>query len=180
MIAVAIDESADDVRPWVDGITMPVLLDREHVLTEVFAISNVPAVVWIDEAGRIARPTAVAFGSDMFKDFTGVDAEPHLEAVREWVRDGTEPSGATGAPETVADLSDATLHALVKRASALLKANLGEGPRITRTALSGPKFWAYGRRGRACFRCGGAIDMIRQGAPPGRSTYYCRGCQTIP
>ncbi len=80
----------------------------------------------------------------------------------------------------VADLDDATLHALVKRASALLKANLGDGPRITRNALTGPRFWAYGRRGRGCFRCGGAVDMIRQGAPPGRSTYYCRGCQTIP
>lgn len=80
----------------------------------------------------------------------------------------------------VAELDDATLHALVKRASALLKANLGAGPRITRNALVGPRFWAYGRRGRACFRCGGAIDMVRQGAPPGRSTYYCRGCQTVP
>jgi len=80
----------------------------------------------------------------------------------------------------VSSLDDATLHALVKRASALLKANLGDGPRITRNALTGPKFWAYGRRGRACFRCGGAVDMIRQGAPPGRSTYYCRGCQILP
>jgi endonuclease-8 len=80
----------------------------------------------------------------------------------------------------VAELDDATLHALVKRASALLKANLGQGPRITRNALTGPRFWAYGRAGRACFHCAGAIEMIRQGAPPGRSTYYCRGCQTIP
>jgi endonuclease-8 len=80
----------------------------------------------------------------------------------------------------VSALDDATLHALVKRASALLKANLGDGPRITRTALTGPKFWVYGRRGRTCFRCGSTVDMIRQGAPPGRSTYYCRGCQTLP
>ena len=106
MIAVAIDESADDVRPWVDGITMPVLLDREHVLTEVFAISNVPAVVWIDEDGRIARPTAVAFGSDMFKDFTGVGAGPHLDAVRRWVRDGTVDIDADTARTAVPDLTD--------------------------------------------------------------------------
>ena len=106
MIAVAIDESADDVRPWVDGITMPVLLDREHVLTEVFAISNVPAVVWIDEAGRIARPTAVAFGSDMFKDFTGVGADPHLDAVRRWVREGVVDVDADTARTAVPDLTD--------------------------------------------------------------------------
>ena len=80
----------------------------------------------------------------------------------------------------VAHLDEATLRALVQRASTLLKANLGDGPRITRNALTGPRFWAYGRAGRACFRCGGTIEMIRQGAPPGRSTYHCRGCQTIP
>ena len=80
----------------------------------------------------------------------------------------------------VVDLDDATLHSLVRRASALLGANLGDGPRVTRFALAGPKFWAYGRRGRACLRCGGTIEMIRQGAPPGRSTYHCRGCQTVP
>jgi endonuclease-8 len=80
----------------------------------------------------------------------------------------------------VAELDDATLLSLVRRASALLKANLGDGPRVTRSALTGPRFWVYGRRGRACFRCGAAIEMIRQGAPPGRSTYHCRGCQTVP
>jgi hypothetical protein len=106
VIAVAIDESADDVRPWVDGITMPVLLDREHLLTEVFAISNVPAVVWIDEAGRIARPTAVAFGSDMFKDFTGVGAGPHLDAVRRWVREGVVDIDTDTARTAVPDLAD--------------------------------------------------------------------------
>ena len=111
MLGVAIDESPDDVRPWVDGITFPVLIDAEHLLSELYAISNVPTVVWIDGDNRIVRPNGVAFGTDMFKDFTGVDAEPHLEAVREWVRDGTEPSGATGAPETVADLSDDEIRA---------------------------------------------------------------------
>jgi endonuclease-8 len=83
----------------------------------------------------------------------------------------------------VSALDEATLRALVKRARALLQANLGghgSRPRITRNALAGPKVWVYGRRGRTCFRCGSAVEMIRQGAPPGRSTYHCRGCQTIP
>jgi hypothetical protein len=106
VISVALDESADDVRPWVDGITMPVLLDREHVLTEVLAISNVPAVVWIDEDGNIARPNAVAFGSDMFIDFTGVGAGPHFDAVRRWVRDGTVDITNDAARDAVPDLTD--------------------------------------------------------------------------
>ena len=80
----------------------------------------------------------------------------------------------------VSALDDATLQALVVRASELLRQNLGDGPRVTRPGLTGPRFWVYGRRGRACLRCGGTVEMMRQGAPPGRSTYHCRGCQTLP
>ncbi len=71
VIAVAIDEATDEVRVLADGITYPVLMDPDHLLTELYAISNVPAVVWIDEHGRIARPNANEFGSDMFSEFTG-------------------------------------------------------------------------------------------------------------
>ena len=77
----------------------------------------------------------------------------------------------------VADLDDDALRGLVRRASTLLKRNLGSGPRITRPALTGSHFYVYGRRGKGCFRCRTAIEMIRQGAPPGRSTYHCPSCQ---
>lgn len=77
----------------------------------------------------------------------------------------------------VAELDDAALRRLVRRAVALLRANLGSGPRITRPSLAGSRFWVYGRAGRACFRCATAVAMIRQGAPPGRSSYYCPACQ---
>ena len=77
------DETVDDVRPWTDDITFPVLIDPEHLLTELYAISNVPTVVWIDENDHIVRPNGVAFSNDMFKDFTGVDSAPHLELVRQ-------------------------------------------------------------------------------------------------
>jgi peroxiredoxin len=111
VIAVAIDNSADDVRPWVEGVTYPVLVDRNHVLTELYAISNVPTVVWIDEDDRIVRPNGVAFGSDLFKDFTGVEAGPHRDAVRRWVNDGAEPLSDTEARRAVADLSDDEIRA---------------------------------------------------------------------
>ena len=106
VIAVALDESPDDVRPWTDGITLPVLIDPQHVLTEVYAISNVPAVVWIDEDDHIVRPTGVAFSNDMFKEFTGAESGPHLDAVRAWVRDGTVPMTDADARAAVPDLSD--------------------------------------------------------------------------
>ena len=91
VIAVAIDQDADDVRPFVDGLTMPVLYDPHHLLTELYAISNVPTVVWIDEHDRIVRPNAEAFGTDTFADFTGAESAPHLDLVRRWVRHGEVP-----------------------------------------------------------------------------------------
>jgi peroxiredoxin len=106
VIAVAIDNSPDDVRPWVDGITYPVLVDQNHLLTELYAISNVPTVVWIDEDDRIVRPNGVAFGSDLFKEFTGVESGPHMDAVRRWVNDGDEPISHDAARAAVAALSD--------------------------------------------------------------------------
>jgi hypothetical protein len=105
VIAVALDDSPDDVRPWTEGITFPVLIDPEHLLSELYAISNVPTVIWIDENDRIVRPNGVAFSNDMFKEFTGVDSEPHLELVRHWARAGVEPGGRADAPDAVADLS---------------------------------------------------------------------------
>ena len=80
----------------------------------------------------------------------------------------------------VSSLDDATLRALVVRASELLRQNLGNGPRVTRGGLTGPRFWVYGRLGRTCLRCPGTVERMQQGAPPGRSTYHCRGCQTVP
>jgi hypothetical protein len=108
VIAVALDEASDEVRPWTEGITFPVLIDPEHLLSELYAISNVPTVIWIDEDDRIVRPNGVAFSNDMFKEFTGVDSEPHLDLVRQWVRSGVQPSSSAsdaGSP-AVADLSD--------------------------------------------------------------------------
>jgi endonuclease-8 len=84
----------------------------------------------------------------------------------------TSPLAAT------AKLGDAKVRAIVRRASALMRMNLGRGPRVTRPSLGGGRFWVYGRRGRPCFACATPIAMIRQGAPPGRSTYHCPKCQT--
>jgi hypothetical protein len=103
---VAIDESVDDVRPWTDGITFPVLIDSDHVLTELYAISNVPTVLWIDEQDNIVRPNGVAYGTDMFKDFTNVESGPHMEALRRWVRDGEAPITAADARGAVGNLTD--------------------------------------------------------------------------
>lgn len=106
VVAVAIDHSADDVRPWTEGITMPVLYDPNHVLTESYAISNVPTVIWIDEEDTIARPNGLAFGSDIFADVTGVESGPHLDEIRRWATEGTLPVSEEHARQAVGDLSE--------------------------------------------------------------------------
>ena len=49
IIAVAIDENTETVSELATGSTYPVLMDEDHLLTELYAISNVPSVIWIDE-----------------------------------------------------------------------------------------------------------------------------------
>jgi hypothetical protein len=93
VITVALDKNTDDPRPWIEKAspTHPALIDTGHVLAELYNIVNVPTILWIDERGRIVRPNDVAFGTDTFKHITGLEAAPHLTALRAWVR-GAPPS----------------------------------------------------------------------------------------
>lgn len=81
------------------------LLDADHVLTELYAISNVPTVLLIDGDDTIVQPNWNAFGTDTFKEFTGVDTDAQLAAITAWVREGTPIIDADTAREAVGDLS---------------------------------------------------------------------------
>ena len=93
IITVALDQSAGDIRPYIEEAkpAHPSLIDTEHILAERYGMINIPTVVWIDETGTIVRPNEPAFGSDMFKDFHGMDPEIHKNELRAWVRHGTLP-----------------------------------------------------------------------------------------
>ncbi|MBX3223545.1 MAG: Fpg/Nei family DNA glycosylase [Labilithrix sp.] len=80
----------------------------------------------------------------------------------------------------VSELADDELVAILRRASALLRKNLGDGPRVTRPSLGGARLWVYGRGGRACLRCRTPIVRFLSGPSPGRSTYACPTCQQAP
>jgi endonuclease-8 len=75
--------------------------------------------------------------------------------------------------------------ALLGRAHDLLVKNRVRGARTTReegrpTRFGpgrGPRLWVYGRSGKPCLRCGTKIEMRRQG-DAGRSTYFCKTCQS--
>ncbi len=96
VITVALDKSPEDARPFIEAAAPahPSLIDSEHLVADLYDMINVPTVVWIDEQGRIARPNDVAFGSDQFKDLTGIESAPHLDALRRWVKEGNAPLSA--------------------------------------------------------------------------------------
>lgn len=111
VIAVAIDEDTEKIRELAEGITYPVLMDPQHVLTELYAVSNVPTVIWVDENDRIVRPNASEFGVDMFVEFTGVSREEHMQQVRDWVHHGTVPDdGEVVVDDLTDDEVQARLH----------------------------------------------------------------------
>ena len=76
--------------PWIEkakpGYT--VLIDEHHEVTRLYDMVNVPTSVWIDEKGRIVRPNEVAYVDDRLKPLHGVDAQPYLRALRDWVAKG--------------------------------------------------------------------------------------------
>lgn len=137
------------MRPWVEAIRFPVLIDPEHLLTELYAISNVPTVIWIDEDDRIVRPNGVAFGTDTFKDFTGAEAGPHMDAVRRWVRSGDVPIAAEQARHAVDDLTEdevrARLHFRVAAHARRAGADATARRHFDRAAELAPNDWTIRR-----------------------------------
>lgn len=88
MIAVALDADEVAVREWAtkEPMTMPILIDKFHIVADLYGIVNVPAAIWIDENDKIVRPADSIPGSDMFRSFTNVDSEVHHNLLRNWVR----------------------------------------------------------------------------------------------
>jgi hypothetical protein len=93
VITVALDRSIDDARPWIEAAapTHPSLIDTEHVVADLYNMVNVPTVVWIDEAGRIARPNDVHYVSSEFASLTRFHPRKPLAALRAWVHGEAAP-----------------------------------------------------------------------------------------
>jgi peroxiredoxin len=92
VVAVAIDEDPEEVRPFTEGVDIPVLIDRDRTFAERYALTNVPMVVWVDEDGQVVRGHDVAFGSEQFREFHGIDSSDHRDELRRWVREGVVPA----------------------------------------------------------------------------------------
>lgn len=91
IVSVAQDTTGiKDAGPWITAAhaTFTVLIDENHLVSKLYNMVNVPTGVWIDEHGKIVRPNEVAFVDDRFKNFSGLDSAPYLNALRDWIEKG--------------------------------------------------------------------------------------------
>ncbi len=87
---VALDRRADDPRPFIEAAkpTHPSVIDSDHRVAELYHVVNVPTMIWIDEAGRVCRPSDSQYGTDTFTQFHHKQSAPYLDMIRAWVADG--------------------------------------------------------------------------------------------
>jgi hypothetical protein len=148
----------------------PCLIDESHELAVKYGMSNVPMAVWIDEAGRIVRPSEPAGVTDHFRSMDPESFEiPHddaaaleanraryVDALRDWVDNGDKSEYAL-TPEQVRERAHRPLETEVvaglhiRIASHLFQQ--GDAPAAKRHAEAAvelcPEKWNYRRQSMA-------------------------------
>jgi len=116
VLAVSFDSRApDQSRQWIESanLTYPALLDPEHEVADLYNMVNVPNAVWVDEDGRIVRPSETAGAGDEWRTITKESMPADLErmkerrdryvqALRDWVRNGPAAAAALRRDEAAA------------------------------------------------------------------------------
>ena len=126
IVSVAMDSDVEAARPWVEEAspTFITLVDQEHRLSALYNMVNVPQSVWIDEAGRIVRPTESGGSIDILREFdpalggfpeeaqarAGKAKETYLGAVRDWAINGSNSQFALSPEEVQAHLEPMGAH----------------------------------------------------------------------
>jgi tetratricopeptide (TPR) repeat protein len=149
VVTVALDVDPEKARPFIEAAEPehPSLIDRAHVVDELFGIVNVPNSVWIDEEGMIVRPVDVAnvqpsiaariksgalklpddmppLRAEIMEEAKKIRSEPetYLAALRDWVEKGAESEWAR-TPDEVIERSEPRSR---ERAEAAVQFELGE------------------------------------------------------
>ena len=122
-MTVALDLDPEAARPFIEAAKPdhPSLIDRAHLVDELFGIVNVPSGVWIDESGTIVRPPETAYPQRPYfldreippdasprmaarvteaRKFQ-VDAEGYVAALRDWVARGSKSRFALSLDEVL-------------------------------------------------------------------------------
>ncbi len=70
VVTVALDIDPERARPYIEkaGPEHPSLIDRNHIVDELFGVFHVPNSVWIDEEGMIVRPAEISNVGPSFMD----------------------------------------------------------------------------------------------------------------
>lgn len=170
VLAVAMDSREGDPRPWIEAArpTYPTLIDRDHLLADLYHLVNVPQAVWIDEGGRIVRPPEPAGAWEGFRRMdratrqlpeeaarlTARARQIYLDAIRDWVRQGDRSphvldAGRARAALAVPTEQTAAAHATFRLAQELLRRGEGEEGRRWLEAASRlhPESWCIWRQG---------------------------------
>ena len=100
------DSDIEAARPWVEAAnpTYVTLIDQSHRLSSLYNMVNVPQAVWIDEQGRVVRPTETGGSIDVLREFdmekkafqpgamerAQVAKATYLDAVKDWAIHGAE------------------------------------------------------------------------------------------
>ena len=117
---------ADGCRAFIEAAQPqhPSLIDRHHLLAELFGVVNIPQSIWIDERGIIVRPAetapeppnpdappALELPDEMPQHFVEMmgeaakiqqDPEAYHAALRDWVEKGVDSEFALSPEEVVA------------------------------------------------------------------------------
>lgn len=118
IVSVAMDSDIEAARPWIEEANpaYTVLIDTRHQLSSLYNMVNVPQAVWIDEEGRIVRPTETGGSIDILREFdmetmsfkpdalerAGAAKATYESAVKDWAINGSD-SKYVFSPDQVRD-----------------------------------------------------------------------------
>jgi hypothetical protein len=119
----------------------PCLIDRDHVVAQLYGVVNVPTAVWIDETGRIVRPAEPAGAADGFRTMNPTTYEMpeeaaadnkrrrriYVDALRDWIAKGAQSEHALPPEEVQRRMADPT------RSEALADAHFRVGAYLHRS-----------------------------------------------
>jgi hypothetical protein len=83
---------------WYDAAkaTFTTLIDAQHAVSTAFQFINVPMGIWIDERGRVVRPSEPAWTTDQTMKIGEksivTEGEAYVAGLRDWVRIGERSS----------------------------------------------------------------------------------------
>jgi hypothetical protein len=70
--------------------TYTTLIDRTHLVTELYNLVNVPSGIWVDEEGRVRRINEGTYSRVIALGAGSIGTDEYTPAVRDWVMKGEE------------------------------------------------------------------------------------------